>query len=203
MTARLVVLASGSGSNLQAVLDACGNGQLDATVSLVIINRRNAFAGERARGAGVQVEFRPMAPYRQASPDARAAREAYDRDLAGLVERASPDLVVQAGWMHLFTRSFLDRISTSVVNLHPALPGCFPGATAIDDAWASHLESGLDRTGVMVHLVPDEGIDDGPVVAFREVPILADDTCDLLRERIHHVEHELLVSAIADLLAAP
>jgi len=203
VTARLVVLASGSGSNLQAVLDACGNGQLDATVSLVIINRRNAFAGERARGAGVQVEFRPMAPYRQASPDARAAREAYDRDLASLVERASPDLVVQAGWMHLFTSSFLDRISTSLVNLHPALPGCFPGATAIDDAWTSHLENGLDRTGVMVHLVPDEGVDDGPVLAFREVPILADDTCDLLEERIHRVEHELLVSALADLLTAP
>jgi len=203
VTARLVVLASGSGSNLQAVLDACEDGRLDATVALVIINRRSAFAGERARGAGVRVEFRPLAPYRDASADARAAREDYDLDLAGLVEGASPDLVVQAGWMHLFTSSFLDRISARVVNLHPALPGQFPGATAIDDAWASHLESGLDRTGVMVHLVPDEGIDDGPVLAIREVPIFADDTRDLLEERIHHVEHELLVSAIVDLLAAP
>ncbi len=202
MTARLVVLASGSGSNLQAVLDACDDGRLDASVVLVVTNRRNAYAGVRARAAGVPVQFRPLGPYRLAFTDRRAAREAYDADLAELMWVAAPDLILQCGWMHLFTGSFLDRTPGQVVNLHPALPGEFPGATAIDDAWAAHLAGRLDRTGVMVHLVPDEGIDDGPVLASSEVPILADDTKQALEERIHCVEHDLLVAAVGELLEA-
>ena len=201
MTARLVVLASGSGSNLQVVLDACADGRLDADVVLVVTNRRSARAGERARNEGIPTQFRPMGPYLAAFGDARVAREAYDADLAGLVADTDPDIIVQAGWMHLFTNSFLDRVPANVVNLHPALPGEFPGATAIDDAWAAHLDAGLDHTGVMVHLVPDEGVDNGPVLASREVPILASDTREMLEERIRGVEHEVLVAAIADLLA--
>ena len=83
---------------------------------------------------------------------------------------------MQAGWTHLFTSAFLDRFPDMVVNLHPALPGAFPGAHAIDDAWTAHERCGLDHTGVMVHLVPDEGVDDGPVLASQEVPILSGDT---------------------------
>ena len=201
MTARLVALASGSGTNLQAVLDACRDGRLDARVTRVIVNRRSAFARERARSAGVPEEFRPMGPYRERSDDPRAAREAYDRDLATTVADEAPDLIVQLGWMHLFTSAFLDQFPSRVVNLHPALPGAFPGAHAIDDAWAAHQTEGLDQTGVMVHLVPDEGVDDGPVLATEQVPILADDTRESLEARIHAVEHRLVVTAIADLLA--
>ena len=87
-----------------------------------------------------------------------------------------------------------------VVNLHPALPGAFPGAHAIDDAWTAHERCGLDHTGVMVHLVPDEGVDDGPVLASQQVPILSGDTRATLEERIHAVEHELFVATIADYL---
>ena len=201
MTARLVVLASGSGSNLQAILDACGDGRLDAEVVLVVANRRSAFAIQRAEAVGVPAVYRPMGPFRDDFPDdARGAREAYDVSLAVEVADAAPDLIVQAGWMHLFTAAFLDRFPEMVVNLHPALPGAFPGAHAIDDAWAAHEASGLDHTGVMVHLVPDEGVDDGPVLASQRIEIAPNDSRESLEAKIHAVEHELFVTAIADYL---
>ena len=181
MTSRLVVLATGSGSNLQAILDACADGTLEAKVVLVVVNRRTAYAAERAAAVGVPSVYRPMGPFREAVPDdARRARERYDAALAAEIADARPDLIVQAGWMHLFTSAFLDRFPGMVVNLHPALPGAFPGAHAIDDAWAAHETDGLNHTGVMVHLVPDEGVDDGPVLASQRVPITADDTRETL-----------------------
>lgn len=200
MTARLVVLASGSGTNLQALLDAIDEGRLDADVVAVYANRRGAVARERARAAGVIEAFVPLRPVLEAHDDPRAGREAYDAALADAVAAHRPDLVVLAGWMHVFTSAFLDRFPGRVVNLHPALPGRFPGAHAIDDAWAAHERDGLDHTGVMVHLVPDEGVDDGPVLAAREVPILPDDDRATLEARIHETEHELLVEAIRDLV---
>ena len=201
MTSRLVVLATGSGSNLQAILDACAVGRLEAEVVLVVVNRRTAYAAERAAAAGVPSVYRPMGPFREAVPDdPRRARERYDAALAAEIADARPDLIVQAGWMHLFTSAFLDRFPGMVVNLHPALPGAFPGAHAIDDAWAAHETAGLDHTGVMVHLVPDEGVDDGPVLASQRVPSTADDTRETLEARLHEVEHELFVAAIADYL---
>lgn len=201
MTSRLVVLATGSGSNLQAILDACADGTLEAEVVLVVVNRRTAFAAERAAAAGVPSVYRPMGPFREAVPDdARRARERFDAALAAEIADARPDLIVQAGWMHLFTSAFLDRFPGMVVNLHPALPGAFPGAHAIDDAWAAHETDGLDHTGVMVHLVPDEGVDDGPVLASQRVPITAGDTRETLEARLHEVEHELFVATIADYL---
>ena len=201
MTSRLVVLATGSGSNLQAILDACAVGRLKAVVVLVVVNRRTAYAADRAAAAGVPSVYRPMGPFREAVPDdPRRARERYDAALAAEIADARPDLIVQAGWMHLFTSAFLDRFPGMVVNLHPALPGAFPGAHAIDDAWAAHETDGLDHTGVMVHLVPDEGVDDGPVLASQRVPITADDTRETLEARLHEVEHELFVATIADYL---
>ncbi len=201
MTSRLVVLATGSGSNLQAILDACADGTLAAEVVLVVVNRRTAYAADRAAAAGVPSVYRPMGPFREAVPDdPRRARERYDAALAAEIADVRPDLIVQAGWMHLFTSAFLDRFPGMVVNLHPALPGSFPGAHAIDDAWAAHETDGLDHTGIMVHLVPDEGVDDGPVLASQRVPITADDTRETLEARLHEVEHELFVATIADYL---
>ena len=201
MTSRLVVLATGSGSNLQTILDACADGTLEAEVVLVVVNRRTAYAAERAADAGVPSVYRPMGPFREAVPDdPRRARERYDAALAAEIADVRPDLIVQAGWMHLFTSAFLDRFPGMVVNLHPALPGAFPGAHAIDDAWAAHETDGLDHTGVMVHLVPDEGVDNRPVLASQRVPITADDTRETLEARLHEVEHELFVATIADYL---
>ncbi|RMH86141.1 MAG: hypothetical protein D6683_00925, partial [Actinomyces sp.] len=117
--ARLVVLASGRGSNLQAILDAVAAGRLDARVVLVVSNVADAGALERARRAGVAtalVEAPPPAP----GEDRRAARRAYDRRLAEVVARAAPDWVVLAGWMRILSSAFLDRFPDRVVNLHPA-----------------------------------------------------------------------------------
>lgn len=201
MKARLVVLASGSGSNLQAILDACAEERLEADVVFVVVNRRSARAAQRAEEAGVPVAYRPLGPFRDEFPgDIRRARETYDTALACEIAEVHPDLVVQAGWMHLFSSAFLDRFPGMVVNLHPAMPGAFPGAHAIDDAWAAHERDGLDHTGVMVHLVPDEGVDDGPVLAAQRIDIAHDDSRRSLEAKVHAVEHELLVRAIGDYL---
>lgn len=197
------MLASGAGSNLGAVLEACTAGRLDAQVVLVVHNRLKAGAARRAAGHGVRTHYAPLAPYRCGPDSPEDQRRAYDADLAEAVTDAGPDLVILAGWMHLLSSAFLDRFPGQVVNVHPALPGRFPGDRAVDDAWAAHRAEGLDHTGVTVHLVPDEGIDDGPVLASEAVPITDDDTRESLEERIHAVEHRLLVAAVAAVLADP
>jgi len=202
VTDRIVVFASGSGTNLQAILDGCAGGRIDAEVALVVVDRIEAPARRRARRAGVEEVHRPIEPFRRLHPnEPRAARCSYDASLAALVRRFSPDWVVLAGWMRLLTSAFLDEFPDRVINLHPALPGEFPGAHAIDDAWAAHRSEGLGRTGVMVHIVPDEQVDDGPVLAWREVPIEPTETREMLEARIHAVEHELLVTVLSDLSA--
>ena len=219
MTSRLVVLASGAGSNLGAMLDAIAGHRLDAEVAAVIINRRTAGAGAIARRVGIPVSHWPLTPYLSAcspdpvearsryntapasTPDQVQARRRYDADLAGAVSQFEPDLVVLAGWMHVLSSAFLDRFGNRVVNLHPALPGQFPGASAIADAWSAYQAGLIDRTGAMVHYVPDEGVDDGPVIAWAEVPIHPGDTMESLRSRIQAAEHKLIIEAIGEALA--
>ena len=202
VTGRLVVLASGAGSNLGAILGAVARRRLDAEVVAVFTNRRGAGAGAIAEGAGIPVGCRPLTPYLASAPDPATGRRRYDADLAEAVAQTGPDLVVLAGWMHVLSSAFLDRFPNRVVNLHPALPGRFPGASAIADAWAAYQAGEIDRTGAMVHYVPDEGVDDGPVIASAEVPILPGETIESLRARIQAAEHELIIEAIAKALAA-
>ncbi len=191
MALRLVVLVSGSGSNLQAILDACASGALSASVVAVIANKRDAFGLERARRAGVPAIARP----RPLTQD----RWAYDAELAELVAGFAPDYVVLAGWMRLLSAAFLSRFPGRVVNLHPALPGAFPGTEAIARAFDAFQKGHVRETGVMVHFVPDEGVDSGPVIVTEHVPIQSDDTLETLAARIHAVEHRLLVAALQDL----
>lgn len=203
MTSRLVVLASGAGSNLGAILDAVAGQRLDAEVVAVFINRRNAGAGAIAQRADIWVGYWPLSPYLASATDQAEGRRRYDADLAQAVAEFGPDLVVLAGWMHLLSSEFLDRFPNRVINLHPALPGQFPGPSAIADAWAACQSGMIDRTGAMVHYVPDEGVDDGPVIASVEVPIHPGDSMESLRTRIQAAEHKLIVEAIAEALAAP
>jgi phosphoribosylglycinamide formyltransferase 1 len=189
--ARLVVLVSGYGSNLQALLDAIISGALPAQVVAVISDQPDAFGLERARHAGV-----PAVTH--AKPKGQD-RRAYDAGLAELIAGYTPDWVVLAGWMRLLTSSFLSRFPERVVNLHPALPGTFPGTHAIDRAHAAYGRGEIAHTGVMVHLVPDEGVDSGPVLAQRIVPIQPDDTLEQLMARIHATEHTLLTETLATL----
>ncbi|MBN2086401.1 MAG: phosphoribosylglycinamide formyltransferase [Anaerolineales bacterium] len=185
---RLVVLVSGSGTNLQAILDACKDGTLPARVAAVVSNKNDAFGLERARRAGVPAVAKPR-------PKEQDRRE-YDAELADVVASYRPDWVILAGWMRVLSSNFLSRFPNRVMNLHPALPGTFPGTHAIERAFEAFQRGELRATGVMIHLVPDEGVDCGPVLLQEEVPILAGDTLEMLEARIHSVEHRLLVAAI-------
>lgn len=187
---RITVLASGSGSNLQAILDACAQGVLPAEVVLVVSDRIDAYALERARTADVPAVHVPRAE--------GEARADYDARLAATVLAATPDVVVLAGWMRILTMNFLGHFPSRVVNLHPALPGELPGTHSIERAFAEFERGERTTTGVMVHLVPHEGVDDGPVLGTAEVPIRSDDTLDTLTQRVHAAEHELLVATLAD-----
>ena len=191
MPARLVVLASGSGSNLAAVMAACDDGRLDADVVAVVSDRERAYALERARQAGIEHHHLPVAGRQRAE---------YDAELAELVARHEPDWVVLAGWMRILTMSFLGAFPDRVVNLHPALPGSFPGVRAIERAWEAGRAGEIDRTGVMVHLVPDEGVDDGPVLGTVEVALHPAESLEDLSARMHAAEHALLVDVLDSLV---
>ena len=190
VTARLVVLVSGGGTNLQAIIDACATGDLDAEVVRVVSNRADAFGLERARRAGIEAVHVPV--------DGRS-RAIYDGVLSHVVAEAGPELVVLAGWMRLLTNGFLRRFA--VINIHPALPGAFPGLHAIERAFEAWKAGEIDESGVMVHWVPDEGVDDGPVIAQRTVRFEPDDALESFEARMHHTEHELFIEAIAKALA--
>jgi formyltetrahydrofolate-dependent phosphoribosylglycinamide formyltransferase len=193
---RLVVLASGYGSNLGAILEACQENKLPAEVVAIISDRKAAYALERAREHHIPDIYFPWKPYSQAGK----TRQDYDADLAEKVAAFQPDLVVLAGWMRLLTMPFLSRFPMKVVNLHPALPGTFPGTHAIQRAFTAFQNEEISHTGVMVHFVPDEGVDDGPLITQEIVPVHPDDTLEILEQRIHAVEHRLLVSAISGVL---
>ena len=195
---RIAVLISGFGSNLQAIIDASSAAKLPGVeIAVVVSNRKAAYGLQRAQKAGIPTEYFPLKRYR----DAGRSRTEYDVDLAALLcDKYDVEWIVQAGWMHLFSMAFLRRFPNRVINLHPALPGSFPGTHAIERAWEAHQRGELDHTGVMVHLVPDEEVDDGPVVAQLVVPIHPDDTLETLETRIHRTEHSLLVDALHKLL---
>lgn len=192
--ARLVVMASGNGSNLQAVVDACAGGRIDAEVVAIVSNRADAFALTRAERAGI--------PSVHVGVHDGEARDDYDARLADVVAGFAPDLVVLAGWMRILSMSFLGWFPDRVVNLHPALPAAYPGTHAIERAWDDARRGTITHTGVMVHLVPDEGVDDGPVLGVREVPIDTEQPFEDFAARMHDAEHAVLVEVLAELCSA-
>lgn len=194
--AKLAVLLSGNGTNLQAILDACESAALPAQVVVVASNRKEAYGLVRAENAGIATYYHPLKWFL----DTGRAREEYDSALADVLAAYEPDWIVLAGWMLVLSPSFLDRYSNRVVNLHPALPGQFPGTDAIRRAFEAFQRGEITETGVMVHLVPDAGIDSGPVLATARVPIYPNDTLEDLAARIHEMEHHLLVDTLRDLI---
>ena len=189
----LAVLISGTGTNLQAIIDEAEAGRLpDVNLAVVVSNRRKAYGLQRAERHGISTELHLLKPYREAG----RTREEYDADLATLLRRYDIDWVVMAGWMHILSMAFLKHYPNRVINLHPALPGQFPGTHAIERAFEAFQRGEIEHTGVMVHLVPDEGVDSGPVILQEVVPIYPDDTLETLEERVHAVEHRLLPEAI-------
>jgi len=194
---RIAVLASGHGSNFQAILDAVEDGRLPGVeVALLVVNRQEAYAIRRAIAHGVPLVYFPLLPFRRAG----RPRSEYDAALAAIVESFDVEWVVLAGWMHVLSDAFIRAFPARIVNLHPALPGCFPGTQAIQRAYEAFRRGEIAHTGVMVHLVPDEGVDVGPVVLQEAVTIYPDDSLDDLEGRIHAVEHRLLVEALRQLV---
>jgi phosphoribosylglycinamide formyltransferase-1 len=182
-TLALGVLVSGSGTNLQAILDAVAAHQLDAELRLVLSNKADALALDRARKAGV--------PTRVLSHKDFAHREAFDQALVEALREAGVEWVVLAGFMRVLTPTFLRAFPDRVLNIHPALLPAFPGV----HAQAQALAYGVKVAGCTVHFV-DQGVDTGPIVAQRAVSVEDDDTPETLAARILAQEHELLVEVL-------
>lgn len=195
--ARLVVLASGDGSNLQALLDACAAGGLPACVAGVVSNHAGAFALVRAARLGVPTAVVSWKAWQAHGGD----RSGYDGSVAEAVQALQPDLVVLAGWMLVLGPRFLDQFPGRVLNLHPALPGAFAGTHAIERAWQAGRAGHIRQTGVMVHHVVPE-IDAGPVVHCEAIDLRDGESLEELTVRVHAVEHRVLVAAVGDVLGA-
>ena len=181
--ARLVVLVSGSGTNLQALLDAAEDPAFGARVVAVGADREDIEGLARAERAGIPTFVKRVGQF--------TSREHWDRAMADTVAGFEPDLVVLAGFMKLVGEEFLERFGGRIVNTHPALSPSFPGMTGPADA----LEYGVKVTGATLFVV-DAGVDSGPIVAQAAVPVADDDTVATLHERIKVAERQMLVESV-------
>jgi len=211
---RVVVLISGTGTNLQALIDAQNTDLLPHTrIALVISNRKAAYGLTRASSAvpPIPTAYLGLQPFLKMNPG--KTRADYDLEVARLIIRQKPDLVVLAGWMHVLSEAFLDVVNGAralegeeavvnaipVINLHPALPGAFDGANAIERAYDAFQKGEITTAGVMVHRVVKE-VDRGEPVVVREVEIKQGDSMQDFEERLHQVEWTIIVQATRQLL---
>jgi phosphoribosylglycinamide formyltransferase len=190
---RILVLISGSGTNLQALLDST----LPGEITHVLSNRKSAFGLTRAHDAGIPTTYHNLLAYKSRYPstDPQSARQAYDADLARLILEQDPDLVVCAGWMHILSPTALDPLKDAgvdIINLHPALPGQFDGKDAIERAWKAFQADEVKETGVMIHHVI-HAVDRGEPIVVRRVELREGESLEELEARIHKVEHEAIV----------
>jgi phosphoribosylglycinamide formyltransferase-1 len=185
---RLGVLISGRGSNLQAIIEAIGSGQLDASIAVVISNRPGAKGLTKALAAGLSTEVLDHKLF--------ASRREYDVALAALLRRYDVELVCLAGFMRLLGSDFVDAFPNAVLNVHPSLLPAFPGVNAQGQA----LEHGVKVAGCTVHVVTAD-LDAGPIIAQSAVPVLPADTVETLSARILVQEHRLYPEAIGLVLA--
>lgn len=182
-TLRLGILASGGGTNLQAIIDECLRGKLSAEIALVLSNKSQAGALDRARRAGIPVAVVDHRQY----PD----RKEFDRAMVDALQKARVDLVVLAGFMRILTPAFLEAFPHRIMNIHPGLLPAFPGINAQRQA----LEYGVKIAGCTVHFV-DPGVDSGPIIIQAAVPVLDDDDEESLAGRILEQEHRIYPRAI-------
>ncbi len=180
---RIAVLASGRGSNLEAILEAAERGGISGEIVLAISDRVDAPALEKAEKGGVEAVF--------VDPKKYSGREAYDQALVDELNRARVDLVVLAGFMRLLSPLFVRSFPMQILNIHPSLLPAFPGTDGVEQA----LAHGVKMTGCTVHFV-DEDLDSGPIVLQEAVPVIQRETVKTLHQRIHAVEHRLYPTAI-------
>ncbi|KAJ7929062.1 formyl transferase [Mycena leptocephala] len=204
---RIVVLISGSGTNLQALIDAQNTPALPhAEIVLVFSNRKAAFGLTRASQAQppIPTGYLALQPYLKAHPG--KTRDDYDAEVARRVLQERPDLIVLAGWMHVFGEAFLELAGQAkegkgvpVINLHPALPGAFDGTNAIERAYEAFQKGEIQHSGVMVHRVVKD-VDRGEPLIVREVPLTKGEALDDFAKRLHTVEWEIIVQASKQVL---
>jgi len=185
---RIAVLVSGRGSNLQSIIDATRDGRLDATIAIVISNRADAFALNRAKDAGIETAC--------VLPSAYPDKESFDRALVDLLRERNVELVCLAGYMQPVRRPMLEAFPDRILNIHPSLLPSFPGLHAQKQA----LDHGATVAGATVHIVTAK-IDAGPILAQATVAVLPDDTEDSLSARILAEEHRIYPETIARVLS--
>lgn len=184
---RVAVLASGRGSNLQAIIDAIETGRVQAQIVAVISNKKDAIALERARKHGLLDIFVDPKPY-AGRPD---SREAYDRSLLEILQQHEVELVLLAGYMKIVTTVLVNAYANRMMNIHPSLLPSFPGL----DVQKKAIDWGCKLAGCTVHFVT-EGVDEGPIIIQAAVPILDDDTPETLAARILVQEHKIYPRAV-------
>lgn len=177
------VLVSGNGSNLQAIMDACDRGDVQSTLTVVVSNKEEAYALERAQQAGIPGVF--------VDPDLYEDRASYDAAVAEVLQEYNVDFVVLAGYMRILSAPFIKQYEDKILNIHPSLLPDFKGAHAIRDAF----EAGVSETGATVHYVIED-LDAGPIILQERVKVSETDTLESLEERIHAVEHIIYPQAI-------
>ncbi|MBN3560675.1 phosphoribosylglycinamide formyltransferase [Aliamphritea spongicola] len=180
---RIVVLISGSGSNLQAIIDAVNAGRINGKIEMVISNKDDAYGLERARQADI-----PGCVIRHTD---YSDRDSFDQALIAEIDSHSPDLVILAGFMRIFTPEFVNRYSDRMLNIHPSLLPKYKGLNTHQRA----IEDGEARHGCTVHFVTEE-LDGGPLAVQAAVDILPDDTADSLQQRVHTQEHKIYPLAV-------
>ena len=213
----VTVLISGSGTNLQALIDACGQSPASKTkprllpqaeITHVISNRKDAYGLTRARDANIATTYHNLVSYKNKYPKTEngeiEARRQYDADLAQMIltHIPCPDLVICAGWMHILSPVFINALTAAnvpIINLHPALPKQFNGANAIGEAYKAFQRGQITHTGVMVHQVVEE-VDMGEPILVQKVECRSGESQEDLERRIHETEWRLLVEATGEVL---
>ncbi|MCJ1401687.1 hypothetical protein MMC11_004904 [Xylographa trunciseda] len=195
---RIVVLISGNGTNLQALIDAIASSKIpNAKIIHVISNRKDAYGLQRAEKAGISTSYHNLQKYKKQYPDQSVEniRAIYDRDLAEMVLKNTPDLVVCAGFMHILADTFLQplyEVGVPIINLHPALPGQFNGVDAIARAHQAFQRHEITKTGIMIHYVISE-VDMGTPILVKEIELKLGESLEDLEQRIHMVEWQTIV----------
>lgn len=175
---KIVVLVSGNGSNLQAIMDACQQGRINGSIAAVFSNKADAYGLERARAAGITAHALEAAQF--------SDREAFDRQLMMEIDAYGPDLVVLAGYMRILSAAFVAHYHQRLLNIHPSLLPKYPGLHTHRQA----IENGDKEHGTSVHFVTDE-LDGGPVILQAKVPIFAGDSEEEVNARVQHQEHAI------------
>ncbi|RLV95932.1 Phosphoribosylglycinamide formyltransferase [Spathaspora sp. JA1] len=211
MTLNITVLISGSGTNLQALIDAEKQGKLQGKITQVISSSDSAFGLTRAKDASIATKTHILKNYykgttKDQTKERKAKRESFNSDLANLLiygnikgetdnEYIKPNLIVCAGWMLILSPTVLEPLANAgitIINLHPALPGAFEGTHAIDRCWKAGQDGEITKGGVMIHKVIAE-VDRGEPILVKEIELKKEETLEEYEERVHKVEHVAIV----------